>query len=63
MIPEAWRTGQAVWARALLVLTPLLLTLSALLERSGPIRLRHWAETASGRLRKLHESPARFVDM
>jgi CBS domain containing-hemolysin-like protein len=61
MIPEAWRTGPALWALALLVLTPLLLTLSALLERSGPIRLRHWAETAGGRLRRLFEAPARFA--
>jgi CBS domain containing-hemolysin-like protein len=35
--------------------------LSALLERSGPIRLRHWAEEAGGRLRRLYDSPTRFV--
>ncbi|MFL6291375.1 MAG: hemolysin family protein [Thermoanaerobaculia bacterium] len=35
--------------------------LSALLERSGPIRLRHWAEEAGGRLRRLYDSPHRFV--
>jgi putative hemolysin len=35
-------------------------TLSALLERSGPIRLRHWSEEAGGSLRKLFETPARF---
>ena len=34
--------------------------LSALLERSGPIRLRHWAEEAGGALRALYDSPARF---
>jgi putative hemolysin len=35
--------------------------LSALLERSGPIRLRHWAEEAGGRLLALFNAPARFV--
>ncbi|MEA2601335.1 MAG: magnesium and cobalt exporter, family [Acidobacteriota bacterium] len=35
--------------------------LSALLERSGPIRLRHWAEEADGSLRKLFETPVRFA--
>ncbi len=35
--------------------------LSALLERSGPIRLRHWAEEAGGRLRGLYDTPMRFV--
>jgi putative hemolysin len=34
--------------------------LSALLERSGPIRLRHWAEEAGGRLRVLSDQPVRF---
>ncbi len=58
---EVWRTGPAMGALALLLLTPLLLTLSALLERSGPIRLRHWAETAGGRLRSVFESPARWA--
>ncbi|HXO22205.1 MAG TPA: hemolysin family protein [Thermoanaerobaculia bacterium] len=49
------------WGVALLV--PLAVgdsVLSALLERSGPIRLRHWAEEAGGRLRTLYESPVRF---
>jgi CBS domain containing-hemolysin-like protein len=52
---------------ALLWLTALLLpvaivasVLSALLERSGPIRLRHWAEEAGGSLRRLFEVPVRF---
>ena len=35
-------------------------SLSALLERSGPIRLRHWSEEAGGSLRKLFEAPVRF---
>jgi putative hemolysin len=34
--------------------------LSALLERSGPIRLSHWAEEAGGRLRALYDQPIRF---
>lgn len=34
--------------------------LSALLERSGPIRLRHWAEESGGRLLQLYELPIRF---
>jgi putative hemolysin len=48
---------------ALVLAAPLALisaTLSALLERSGPIRLRHWFEEAGGSLRKLFESPPRF---
>lgn len=34
--------------------------LSALLERSGPIRLRHWAEEAGGRLLALYDRPLHF---
>jgi CBS domain containing-hemolysin-like protein len=34
--------------------------LSALLERSGPIRLRQWAEDAGGGLRRLYDAPVRF---
>jgi CBS domain containing-hemolysin-like protein len=45
----------------LVPLSALVSTLSALLERSGPIRLRHWAEEAGGRLRSLYESPVRFA--
>ena len=53
-----WLAG---WCLALTVpLTILLSVLSALLERSGPIRLRHWAEEAGGGLRRLNDSPARF---
>jgi magnesium and cobalt exporter, CNNM family len=58
---DAWRNGAALWALALLLLTPLLFTLSALLERSGPIRLRHWLETAGGRIRSTFETPARWA--
>ncbi len=44
----------------LLALSLLVSTLSALIERSGPIRLRHWTEEAEGRLRRCYEQPARF---
>ena len=47
-------------ALALLPTVALLLTLSALLERAGPIRLRHWAEEAGGALANLYARPARF---
>lgn len=40
--------------------TILAIVLSILLERSGPIRLRHWAEEAGGRLLALYERPAHF---
>lgn len=51
-----------VWGFVLLLPTAALSSvLSALLERSGPIRLRHWAEEAGGRLRKLYDAPVRFV--
>jgi putative hemolysin len=46
-----------------LVLAPLsalFLVLSALLERSGPIRLRAWAEEAGGRLLATYDDPGRF---
>jgi magnesium and cobalt transporter len=50
-----------LWALALLVpLAVVTATLSALLERSGPIRLRHWAEESGGSLRKLFEVPVHF---
>ncbi len=51
----------AGWCLAAAVpLAILLSVLSALLDRSGPIRLRHWAEEAGGGLRRLNDSPARF---
>lgn len=37
-----------------------LMVLSALVERSGPVRLRGWAEEAGGRLLALFERPPRF---
>jgi len=55
------RVTLAAWATGLLLPGALAsAVLSALLERSGPIRLRHWAEEAGGRLRALYDSPARF---
>jgi CBS domain containing-hemolysin-like protein len=43
-----------------LLVTPLTLLLSALAERSGPIRLRHWTEGSGGTLESLYQSPRRF---
>ncbi|TNF84298.1 MAG: HlyC/CorC family transporter [Acidobacteria bacterium] len=40
--------------------TILAIVLSILLERSSPIRLRHWAEEGGGRLLELYDRPARF---
>jgi CBS domain containing-hemolysin-like protein len=60
-----WTWTGAAWAfawatAALAVVTVVASTLSALIERSGPIRLRHWAEEAEGRLLALYEDPIRF---
>ena len=41
--------------------TVLLVVISALVERSGPIRLRHWAEKAGGRLLETYSGAARFA--
>lgn len=54
-----------VWLTAwgLVVLAPVALLVAlvaSLLERSSPIRLRHWAEEAGGSLRALYDAPARF---
>ena len=49
------------WITALLLPAAVAVAvLSALLERSGPIRLRHWAEEAGGGLRRLYDHPVRF---
>ena len=54
-------TSAAAWIAVLLVpLAALASVLSALLERSGPIRLRQWVEEAGGSLRSLFEAPVRF---
>lgn len=47
-------------ALALSAGTALFLVLAALLDRAGPIRVRHWAENAGVRLRGLYGSPQRF---
>jgi putative hemolysin len=58
---EAVPQSLLLWGLALLVfLAVASSTLSALLERSGPIRLSHWSEEAGGSLRKLFETPVRF---
>ncbi|HEX7185377.1 MAG TPA: hemolysin family protein [Thermoanaerobaculia bacterium] len=50
------------WVLALVLPAAVLVSvLSALLERSGPIRLRRWAEEAGGNLRRLYDTPARFA--
>ena len=50
-----------IWTAVLGFLATLLLVVtSALLERSGPIRLRHWAEHAGGRLNRLYSNPPRL---
>ncbi len=59
LLVPLWLSG---WCLALTVpLTVLLSVLSALLDRSGPIRRRHWAEEAGGDLRRLNDRPARFA--
>ena len=52
-----------IWLVALPLLVPLIalvMMMSALLERSGPIRLHHWAQEAEGKLLQLYEAPAQF---
>jgi CBS domain containing-hemolysin-like protein len=41
-------------------LTILVLIMAALLDRSGPIRIRHWVENAGGELRRLFDRSERF---
>lgn len=49
------------WAVVLSFLAaPILVIAAALLERSSPIRLHHWAEHAGGRLNRLYGAPAHF---
>jgi CBS domain containing-hemolysin-like protein len=53
--------GVLLWGLALVTpLAVLAAVLSALLERSGPIRLRHWAEEAGGSLLALSAVHVRF---
>jgi len=56
----ALHLGLLLLSAALLVLAVLASALSALIERAGPIRLRHWTEEAEGALRQLYDQPARF---
>ena len=58
--PSAAVEGLAWAVAALLPTAALTSVLSALLERSGPIRLSHWAEEAGGRLRAAYDQPLRF---
>jgi CBS domain containing-hemolysin-like protein len=51
---------EATLAVLLTLVSVVLTVLSALIERSGPVRLRGWAEEAGGRLLALFERPARF---
>ncbi len=50
----------AVLASALTFATAISIVISALLERSGPIRLRAFAEEAGGSLRRLYDRPQAF---
>ena len=62
MRAEGWSVESLVWSVALLAAASALVSvLSAMLERSGPIRLRHWSEEAGGRVRTLHDQPVRFA--
>lgn len=42
------------------VLAVLFQVLAAMLDRPGPIRVRHWAEEAGGKLEELYTAPSRF---
>jgi len=50
----------ALLTLAALAVAGVLMALAALLERSGPIRLRQWAEEAGESVRRLYEVPERF---
>lgn len=56
----ALHSGLLPLSVALLAAAILISALSALIERAGPIRLRHWTEEAEGALRSLYDQPARF---
>ena len=63
MTPETGLSPPLAWTAValLLLIGGLLAVLGSLLERSGSIRRRHWAEEAGGRLQHLNESPARLA--
>ncbi|MFQ5349184.1 MAG: hemolysin family protein [Thermoanaerobaculia bacterium] len=60
MEAEAGLPAYLIWTgvAVLLLLSGLLAVLASLLERSGSIRRRHWADEAGGGLQRLNESPA-----
>ena len=60
---EAVLPGYLLWlaVAALLLLSGLLAVLASLLERSGSIRRRHWADESGGRLEGLNEDPTRLA--
>ena len=61
-MPEGSTDWGPLWALAALLPATVLASLStAVIERAGPIRLRHWVEESGGRLRTLFETPARFA--
>ena len=59
-MPESDTTRWIVAVALVAPIVPLSALLTALLERSGPIRMRHWVQEAGGRLRGLYEETARF---
>ncbi len=63
MEAEAGVPGYLLWLGVvvLLLLSGLLAVLASMLERSGSIRRRHWAEESGGRLRRLNASPPRLA--
>ena len=52
--------GLVAAAGVLGVLSVLFQVLAAMLDRPGPIRVRHWAEEAGGKLEELYTAPTRF---
>jgi CBS domain containing-hemolysin-like protein len=61
-VPELLASSRGVLLAAALcaALSVLVTASAALLDRSGPIRLRHWVEKAGPRLRELFARPERF---
>ena len=56
--------GALAWGVVLaLPLAVLVSTLSALIERSGPIRMRHWVEEAGGRLRAVYDGMYEYMGL
>ncbi|KAB2963028.1 MAG: CBS domain-containing protein [Thermoanaerobaculia bacterium] len=59
-MPESHAARWLIASGLLVAALPLTALMTALLERSGPIRMRHWVEEAGGQLRDLWENPGRF---